>query len=53
MESKQNPLWVILCAAVCVAVGVTLLACLPAWDGMGNMSALEALIFTVKQWFGQ
>lgn len=51
MDSKQNPLWVILCAAVCVVVGITLLACLPAWNGMGNVSALQALIHTLQQWF--
>lgn len=53
MRSKQNPLWVILCAVVCVAVVIAVLACLPSWDGMGGMSALEAIIYTVKQWLGQ
>ncbi len=53
MKSKQNPFWVILCALVCVAVAVTLLACLPSWNGMGDMSALEAVVYTVKQWFAK
>lgn len=52
VRSKQNPFWVILCALVCVAVGVTLLACLPSWNGMGDMSALQAILYTVKQWLG-
>ncbi|MBO5213741.1 MAG: hypothetical protein J6B86_03100 [Clostridia bacterium] len=50
MKSKQNPIWVILCAVVCLAVAVTLLACLPAWKGMGDMSALQGIIYTVQQW---
>ncbi len=51
MKSKQNPLWVVLCVMVCLMVAVAVLACLPSWNGMGNMSALEAIIYTVKQWF--
>ena len=53
MRSKQNPIWVIVCVFVCIAVALTLLACLPAWDGMGDMSAFEAVVYTVKQWFAQ
>ncbi len=53
MDSKQNPLWIILGVLVCVAVTLAVLACLPAWTGMGDMSALEAIVYTVKQWFVQ
>lgn len=51
VNSKQNPLWVILCALVCLAVAAAVLACLPAWSGVGDMTALEAIVYTVKQWF--
>ncbi len=53
MNPKQNPLWIILCAAVCVCVAVAVLNCLPAWTGMGDMSAFEAIVYTVKQWFAR
>ena len=48
MRSKQNIGWVLLGVAVCLAVGFTLLAVLPAWDGMGDMSILEAIIYSIK-----
>ncbi|MBP3300848.1 MAG: hypothetical protein J6M34_05030 [Clostridia bacterium] len=48
MRSKQNIGWVLLGVAVCLAVGLTLLAVLPAWDGMGKMSMLEAIIYSIK-----
>lgn len=47
MRSKQNPFWVILCSLVCVAVAVAVLACLPSWNGMGDMSALEAILYVL------
>ncbi len=50
MKEKQNPLWVILCVMICLMVTVAILACLPAWESVGAMSALEAIIYTVKQW---
>ncbi len=50
MNEKQNPLWVILCAVVCVFVAIGVLGCLPAWNGMGDMSSLEAIFRTVGQW---
>ena len=50
MDSKQNPLWVILCIAVLLCVAVGVLACLPSWDGMGNMSLLDAIFYKVQQW---
>lgn len=45
---KQNVGWILLCALVCVAVTVAILACLPPWDGMGDMSALEAIVYWLK-----
>ena len=48
MRSKQNVWWVLLGVAVCLVVGVALLAVLPAWDGMGKMSMLEAILYSLK-----
>lgn len=45
---KQNPGWILLGALVCVAVTVAILACLPAWEGMGDMSALDAIVYWLK-----
>lgn len=53
MDTKQKPMWIILCAVVCLLVAVAVLACLPSWNGMGDMSALEAIVYTVKQWFAK
>lgn len=50
MDSKQNPLWVILSIAVLLCVAVGVMACLPSWNGMGDMSLLDAVFYTVKQW---
>ena len=53
MKPKQNPLWVILCVAVCIGVALAVLNCLPAWSGVGDMTAFEAIVYTVKQWLAQ
>ena len=45
---KQKVGWVLLCAAVCVAVFVAILAVLPAWDPLGDMSALDGIIYCIK-----
>ncbi|MBO5248001.1 MAG: hypothetical protein J6B54_01735 [Clostridia bacterium] len=52
MNSKQNPLWIVVGAVACGAVAVAVLACLPSWSGMGDLSALEAIVETVKRWMG-
>lgn len=48
MRLKQDPVWVVLGAVVCIAVALGVLACLPAWSGMGDVSALEAIVSLVK-----
>lgn len=40
--------WILLCILVCLAVGVAMLAVLPAWDGMGDMSLLDAIFYVIK-----
>ena len=41
--------WILLCSLVCLAVGVAILAVVPAWKGMGEMSALEAVFYLLSQ----
>ncbi|MBO5220928.1 MAG: hypothetical protein J6C26_01295 [Clostridia bacterium] len=48
MRSKQKIGWIFLCVAVCLVVGVAILAVMPAWSGMGDMSALEAILYVIK-----
>ena len=45
---KQKVGWVLLCAAVCVIVFFAILAVLPAWEAMGDMSFLEGIIYCIK-----
>ena len=51
MRSKQNVGWIFLCVAVCLLVVFALLAVLPAWDEMGDMSVLEAIVYIIKHGF--
>lgn len=48
MKTYQKVLWILLCSLVCLVVLVAILGVLPAWDGMGDMSALEAIIYVIK-----
>ena len=48
MRSKQKIGWILLCVAVCLIVAVAILAVLPAWETMGDMSAWEAILYCLK-----
>ena len=48
MRLKQKIEWIVLCIAVCFLVAVAILAVLPAWSGMGDMSALEAILYYLR-----
>ncbi len=53
MEPKQSFFWVVLCSVVCLAVAVGVMACLPAWNGMGDMSAFEAVVYLLEKWISK
>ena len=48
MSPKQKIEWIILGIAVCFLVAVAILAVLPAWSGMGDMSALDAILYYIR-----
>lgn len=48
MKLSAKIAWIVLCSLVCLTVAVAILAVLPAWDGMGDMSALDGIIYLIK-----
>lgn len=48
VDPKQKIEWIILGIAVCFLVAVAILAVLPAWPGMGDMSALDAILYYIR-----
>ena len=51
MKEKQNVLWVLLCVLALVGALIAMLACMPAWDGSPEPSALQAIFALVRSWF--
>ena len=51
MKTKQRVVWVLLCVLVLLCVITAALACLPAWDGAEEDSALWALVELIRSWF--